>query len=209
MARLDHDILTMGSKVAEDLRKALLALRNGDTGLAKEVKADDELINALQLKIQDQAAVLIATQQPVAHDLRTLVAVFKVTDNLERAGDYAVHLGKTAIKLSKQPQFRQAAHLEKMAEIGAQMVQQAVESYLNHDAAAARNAAALDDGIDHEHKALVQDVLEFIKHQPEQADLSYKLIKTSGYLERLGDHMTNLCEAVVYMEEGRHVELNE
>jgi len=209
MARLDHDILAMGTKVGEDLRKSLLALRSGDASLAKEVKADDELVNALQLKIEDQAAVLIATQQPVAHDLRVLVAVFKVTDNLERAGDYSVHLAKTAIKLSKEPQFRQALHLEKMAETGAEMIQKAVEAYLNHDASAARQAALLDDGIDHEHKALLQDVLEVIKAHPEQADLASKLIKTSGYLERLGDHMTNLCEAVVFMEEGRHVELNE
>jgi len=80
--RLHHDILAMGSRVEEDLRKALLALKTGDLELVKEVKASDELVNALQMKIEDQAAMLIATQQPVAKDLRELVTIFKVTDNL-------------------------------------------------------------------------------------------------------------------------------
>ena len=122
LTRLNRDVLTMGARVEEDLRKALQALRAGDLALAKEVKADDELVNALQLKIEDQAAVLIATQAPVARDLRELVTVFKVTDNLERAGDYAVHLAKTVIKLAGEPPFRQIGHLEKMAEIGSQMI---------------------------------------------------------------------------------------
>jgi phosphate transport system protein len=209
LARLNHDVLTMGTKVEEDLRKALQALRTQDVELATDVKADDELINALQLKIEDQAAVLIATQQPVARDLRELVTVFKVTDNLERAGDHAVHLAKTVIKLSNEPAFRQAAHLERMAEIGSEMVRGAVQAYLNQDAAEARRVASLDDGIDHEHKALLNEALAFMREQPEQAERLSQLIRTSGFLERLGDHMTNVCEAVVFMIEGRHVELND
>jgi phosphate transport system protein len=209
LARLDHDILSMGTRVEEDLRKSLEALRTADVELARDVKADDELVNALQLKIDDQAAVLIATQQPVARDLRELVTVFKVTDNLERAGDHAVHLAKTVIKLSGEPAFRQTAHLERMAEIGCEMVRGAVQAFLNHDADEARRVAALDDGIDHEHKELVTEVLGVMREHPDQVDRATKLIKTSGFLERLGDHMTNICEAVVFMVEGRHVELNE
>jgi phosphate transport system protein len=209
LSRLDHDILAMGTRVEEDLRKSLQALKNDDVELAKEVKADDELVNALQLKIEDQAAVLIATQAPVARDLRELVTVFKVTDNLERAGDHAVHLAKTVVKLSGEPAFRQVGRLERMAEIGCEMVRGAVQAYLNHDAAEARRVASLDDGIDHEHKALVDEALGVMKEHPEQIERASRLIKTSGFLERLGDHMTNICEAVVYMEEGRHIELNE
>jgi phosphate transport system protein len=209
LARLNHDILAMGTRVEEDLRKALEALRTQNVELARDVKADDELVNALQLKIEDQAAVLIATQQPVARDLRELVTVFKVTDNLERAGDHAVHLAKVVIKLAGEPAFRQTAHLELMAEIGCEMIRGAVQAFLNHDADEARRIAALDDGIDHEHKALVNEVLSFMKDHPEQIERANRLIKTSGFLERLGDHMTNVCEAVVFMVEGRHVELNE
>lgn len=209
LARLNHDILAMGTKVEEDLRKALLALRNEDLALAREVKADDELVNALQLKIEDQAAILIATQQPVARDLRELVTVFKVTDNLERAGDHAVHLAKMVIKLAGEPAFRQASRLESMAETGCEMLRGATLAYLNHDPAEARRVAALDDGVDHEYKALVDEVLSLMREKPDQVERAERLMKTAGFLERLGDHITNICEAVVFMEEGRHVELNE
>lgn len=209
MNRLHHDLLSMGTRVEEDLRKAIEALKRQDVELAKEVKADDAVVNALQLKIEDQTAVLIATQAPVARDLRELVALLKVTDNLERAGDHAVHLAKAAIKLAGEPPFRQIERLERMATVGCEMVRGAVGAYLNRDVEEARRVAALDDGIDGEHKALVQEVLELMKERPDQVQRAARLLTTSGFLERLGDHMTNVCEAVVYMVEGSHVELND
>jgi phosphate transport system protein len=209
LTRLNHDVLAMGTRVEESLRKAIEALKNQDVDLAKEVKAADELINALQLKIEDQAAVLIATQQPVARDLRELVTVFKVTDNLERAGDHAVHLAKAAIKLAGEPPFRQTDRLCRMADIECGMVRGAVDAYLNQDVEEARRVAAEDDKIDAEHKQLVHEVLELMQEKPDQIERASRLLTTSGFLERLGDHMTNICEAVVFMVEGHHVELND
>ncbi len=209
LTRLGHDVLAMGTRVEEGLRKAVEALRTQNVELAKEVKASDELVNALQLKIEDQAAVLIATQQPVARDLRELVTVFKVTNNLERAGDYAVHLAKTAIKLSGEPPFRQIEALARMAETECLMIRGAVDAYLSRDADKARDTAAMDDAVDREHKDLVKEVLELMRERPETIERATKILKTSGYLERLGDHMTNICEAVVFMVDGSHVELND
>jgi phosphate transport system regulatory protein PhoU len=209
LARLNHDLLAMGTRVEENLRKALEALKAQNVELAREVKASDELINALQLKIEDQAAVLIATQQPVARDLRELVTVFKVTDNLERAGDHAVHLAKAAIKLSGEPPFRQVERLSKMAELECEMIRGAIDAYLNQDAEAARKVASIDDAVDAEHKQLMREVIEILREHPEQAERASRLVTTSGFLERLGDHMTNICEAVVFMVEGHHVELND
>ncbi|HCM26384.1 MAG: phosphate transport system regulatory protein PhoU [Treponema sp. GWB1_62_6] len=209
MNRIRHDILAMGTKVEEDLAKARAALKEQDVELAKEVKAGDAVVNAMQLKIEDQAAVLIATQQPVARDLRELVALFKVTDNLERAGDHAVHLAKAAIRLAGETPFRQVERLDRMSIIGGEMIRGAVSAYLDRDAEAARRVAALDDGIDQEHKLLVEEVLGLMRGNPDLVKRATKLIQTSSFLERLGDHMTNICEAVVYMVEGRHVELNE
>jgi phosphate transport system protein len=209
LARLNHDILAMGIRVEEDLRKALEALRTMNIELAREVKAGDEIVNALQLKIEDQAAILIATQQPVASDLRTLVTVFKVTDNLERAGDHAVHLAKVVKKFAGEPPFRQIERLGRMAETGCVMVRGAVNAFLDHDVEAARRIAALDDGIDMEHKTLIRETLELMKENPELVERASRLLAVSGFLERLGDHMTNICEAVVFLVEGKHVELNE
>lgn len=207
LARLNHDILAMGSKVEENLRKALEAFKTQDVDLAKEAKAGDELVNALQLKIQDQAAILIATQQPVARDLRELVSIFKVTDNLERAGDHATHLAKAAIKLAGEQPSRQVGRVEVMVETCCTMIRGAVDAWIGHDAEAARRVAALDEEVDRERKAIVRDVIEFIKEHPDLAERASRVLTNSGYLERVGDHMTNICEAVVYMVDGQHVEL--
>lgn len=207
--RLHHDILSMGSRVEEDLRKALLALKTGDLALVDEVKASDEVVNAMQMKIEDQAAMLIATQQPVAKDLRELVSIFKLTDNLERIGDHAVHLAKAAKRLSDSPYPRSLERLETMASVCIGMVHDAVQAFLNQDQALAREVAARDDQVDSEHKAFVQEVLAYLQENPGKAQQATKLISTSAFIERLGDHVTNLCEAIVFMATGAHTELNE
>ena len=207
--RLRHDILAMATRVEEDLGKALSAMRNNDASLAQEVKAGDAVVNAMQLKIEDEAAIVIATQQPVARDLRELVTIFKLTGNLERVGDHAVHLAKAALKLAGDAPFRSMERLERMAETGQEMIRAAVSAYLSQDAEAAKQAAALDDRIDEEHKALTEEVLSLMKEQPHLIKKAVRLLNTSGQLERLGDHITNICEAIIYMIEGRHEELNE
>jgi phosphate transport system protein len=206
--RLRHDILAMATRVEEDLGKALSALRNKDAELAKEVKAGDAVVNAMQLKIEDEAAIVIATQQPVARDLRELVTIFKLTGNIERIGDHTVHLAKAAVKFSGEESFP-LKHLERMAETGQEMIRAAVSAYLAQDAEGARRAAALDDKIDAEHKALTETVLGLMKEKPGLVKKAVRLLNTSGNLERMGDHITNICEAIIYMTEGKHEELNE
>jgi phosphate transport system protein len=208
-SRLNHDVLAMGARVEDNLRKAAEALETGDAALAREVKASDAVVDALRLKLEDQAAVLIATQQPVARDLREIVTVFKVVDNLERAGDHAVHLAKTAIKLAGEPPLPPAHRLGKMAELECGMVRGAVNAYLNQDPEEARRIAAMDNAVDAEHKLMVKEVLELMRECPDRVEAASRLFTTSGFLERLGDHMTNICEAVVFMTEGRHAELND
>jgi phosphate transport system protein len=208
--RLRHDILAMATHVEEDLGKARDALRNNDAELAKEVRAGDAVVNAMQLKIEDEAAVVIATQQPVARDLRELVTIFKLTGNIERIGDHAVHLAKAAIKFSKgEEPSRSLEHLERMAETGQEMIRAAISAYLAQDAEGARKAAGLDNTIDAEHKALTEEVLSLMKEHPNMIKKAVRILHTSNQLERMGDHITNICEAIIYMTEGRHEELNE
>jgi len=209
MNKLRRDILEMATRVEEDLGKARLALRSGDEALAREVTESDAAINALQLKIEDDAAMVIATQQPVARDLRELVVIFKLTGNLERAGDHAVHLARAALKLSGDPPLLSTERLERMAEIGQEMIRCAVSAFLAQDARAARATAAMDDGIDEEHKAIIEETLLLMKERPKLVKKAYRVIKTSNRLERLGDHATNICEGIIYMVEGRYEELNE
>ncbi len=206
---LREDILQMGVRVEEDLRKALAAFRTQDEKLAAEVKAGDAAINEFQRAVEDRSARLLATQQPVAQDLRFLVASIKVADQLERIGDHAVHLAKAAIKLRKEPYIKPLTNIERMAETGSDMIRSAVEAFLSMDSVKARSTASRDDEIDKNHKALVSELLDFLREHPEKAQQGIKIIQTSGFLERLGDHVTNVCEAVVYAAEGKYEELND
>jgi len=120
-----------------------------------------------------------------------------------------VHLAKTAKRLSDDPYPRPLDRLERMAEIDVSMVHDAVVAFLERNEALAREVAARDDLVDAEHKAFVQEVLAYLTENPGKAQQATRLISTSSFLERLGDHVTNLCEAVVFMLTGEHTELNE
>ncbi|MDR0709449.1 MAG: phosphate signaling complex protein PhoU [Spirochaetaceae bacterium] len=209
MDHLRHDILVMSSLVEEGLGKALTALQTNDKELAKAVREADTAINEMQLKIEDETVILIATQQPVARDLREVSAALKIAANLERAGDHAVHLAKTAIKLSGEASFRAMEHLELMVKTGQEMIRASVSAYLKQDARAARQTAAMDDIIDGEHKKLSEEMLTLMKRRPELLKKALRFLQTSGDLERMGDHITNICEAIIYMIESKHEELNE
>jgi len=213
MNKMRRELSVMAARVKEDLGKALTSLRSGredilGDDLLKEVKESGKIVDGLQLKIEDMALVLIATQQPVARDLRELVTVFKITSSLERIGDYGIHLAKAARKLSARPSFRSVERIEHMAETGGKMLNAAFAAYLAQDAEAAREAAAMDERIDNEHKALTEEVLALMKGKPGLVKAAARLLKLSGYMERLGDHITNICEGIIYISEGRHEDLN-
>jgi phosphate transport system protein len=175
------------------------------------VTADDVEVDTLQRKIEDDAAIVIATQQPVARDLRELVSIFKITGNIERVGDHAVHLSKAAKKLAKRGNspFRAQKHLEKMAETGQEMLRAAVSAFMAQDAQAARAAAEMDCIIDTEHEIITEDILKLMKKHPELVKGALQILHTANQLERLGDHICNISEATIYMIEGIHEELNE
>jgi len=217
--RLRHNILEMATKVEENLGKALAALRTRNPELAEKVREDDAVIDALQIQIEDEAAILIATQQPVARDLREMVSIFKLTGNIERIGDHAAHLARAAKKLAKKSESLKEGmltanlpaqeHLEKMAETGRKMLRAAITAYMEQDAQSARGAAAMDAVIDAEHDELTKNILKQMKKKPDFVKIAFEMLHTSGQLERLGDHIKNICEAVIYMVEGKREELNE
>ena len=208
MNKLRRELTIMAARVDDDLGKALVILNTGDEELAAEVKESGKIVDALQLKIEDMTLVLIATQQPVAGDLRELLTVFKITSGLERIGDYGIHLVKAAKKLSNRPAFRSIERIARMAETGREMLKAAFSAYLARDPEAARAAAVLDDKIDGEHKALTEEMLKMMKKEPNLVKAAARLLKLSGYMERMGDHITNICEGIIFMTEGRHEELN-
>lgn len=208
LGKVRLEVLSMAARVEEDLAKAAQALSSGDEALAGKVMADDGAVNAMQARIQDMAAVLIATQQPVAGDMRELVAAIRMADELERIGDYAVHLAKTAVKLRGSSWPRQFSILSEMAELGRVMIRGMADAFSRKDGKAAAECAARDGKIDDLHHALMSMTMEGLKGDPKRAEEAVKLIRTSGFLERLGDHVTNACELVAYAASGERFEFN-
>jgi len=205
---IDSKISAMGAAASDSLLKAMRAFRERDTEAAKSVKKADGAIDAQQLEIDDLVATTMATQQPVAKDLRLLLCAIQMASDLERAADYAAHLAKATKHFAQEPQWRQTEMLERMTEISAAMISGTIESFIQRDATRARQVSLMDDEIDHLHKGLIKEMVALLASRPEDAEKVAKFIQVSGYLERLGDHMTNACESILYMVEGIHAELN-
>jgi phosphate transport system protein len=201
-------VMRLGSYVEEALRRALSALNDQDVPHAERILSEDERINKLQLEIEDCCVGLIAREQPVARDLREIMTTIKVASNLERAGDLAVHLAKATKRLAGKPYNASFQEIRKMGEIGIGMVHDGVDAFAGRDGAKAREVARRDDSIDSIHDALIQELLARMHENEEQIEMSTSMLFISRFLERLGDHIVNICEWVVYGTEGIHVDLN-
>lgn len=205
---LRQDLLSMSALVAGNLGKAVEALRTGNRLLAEDSRAADADVDGMQSRIQDRASVLIATQQPVAADMRELVATIRMADNLERMGDYAAHLAKTAAKLDADRWTRHLEILARMGDLGLSMIRSMTQAFLARDAQAARDCAGQDAAMDEYHHSLLDLTIEGLRADPQDAGEALRVMRTSGFLERLGDRVTNGCELVLFVVNGAHVELN-
>jgi phosphate transport system protein len=201
-------VMKLGSNVEEALRRALAALSEQNVLEAERILSEDARINRLQLEIEDRCVGLIAREQPVARDLREIMTTIKVASNLERVGDLAVHLAKATKRLAGRPYIGLFQDIHRMAEIGIGMVHDAVEAFAGQDGAKAREVAGRDDRIDSIHAALIEELLVTMHENEQQIEMSTSLLFISRFLERLGDHVVNICEWVVYGAAGIHVDLN-
>jgi phosphate transport system protein len=205
--KIFEEILLMSAKVEEDIRKAAIAFRTKNAELAEAVRADDAIVGDMQAGIENACGILIATQQPVAQDMRDIVAVIKVVDELERIGDYAVHLAKLVLRLKGDPMLSSFPKLAEMAEKGADMLHAAISGLMDRDVAALERTAERDAEIDALHKAVVEELMGLMRDDPMRIPQGARVLTASGQLERLGDHVKNICEDAVFMVDGRHVEL--
>jgi len=205
---LYEDILRMGSLVEEAISKSVTALATRDTELARAVIAADAEVDQLQILIEDDAMGIISREQPVATDLRELVTATKIVGDLERMGDHARHIAKAVIDIPPEVVDVALESIEKMAKLGVGMIHDSLTAFAEQDAEAARQISDRDDEVDAIHKQLYQKLLATMKDNPEWIQHGAKLLFLSRYLERLGDHVTNMCEWVVFAKTGAHVELN-
>jgi phosphate transport system protein len=209
LAALNQEILRMGVMVEEALRRAVESLVNKDGELARAVVAGDAAINQVEQEIEDRCIVLIAREQPVATDLRKLITSLKIVTQLERMGDHALHVAKGTLRLLPETYMKPLIDIPRMAEIGIGMIRDVLTAFLDNNAERAREVASRDHLVDELHNQVMREVFTYMMENTKNIPQSISLLFISRFLERVGDHVTNICEWVVYSATGERVELNQ
>lgn len=205
---VQQNILRMGARVDTALRKTLAALELHDYELAAEVIAEDYVIDALQATVEDQCTHIISVAHPNPSNLRQLLVGIKLASSLERTGDHARHLARRA-RVVTDPLFVEALPvIRRMAQIDTEMLRESLTAYVKRDAEAAMAIAARDDEIDELNSRLHKLLVGIMQEHPETIEKGMELIMVNRFLERLGDHVTNICEWIVFATRNEHVELN-
>jgi phosphate transport system protein len=201
-------VLRMGALVEQAIREASRALVTHDAELALEIIRGDAAINEAQRDTTRLISVTIATQSPVARDLRYLLTLDHVVYELERIGDHAASVAKQVRKLAPEAPLHDYVHLPEMAERGAALVHGVLRALVDVDPEAAREIAALDDEIDRLNHANYDEVVELMRQDPANVERGTRIIIASHYLERIGDRSTNIAEDIVYLATGDVEDLN-
>ena len=201
-------VLRMGALVEDAIRRAATALQAHDAEGALDIVKADARINDAQREVSRLISVAIATQNPVARDLRYLLTLDHVTYELERLGAPAASVAKQVIKLAPEPPLAEYVKLPEMAELGAQLVHAVLRALVDADAVAAREAAVADDQIDVLYHATFDEVVELMRQDPGNVERGTRIVIASHYLERIGDRSTNIAEDIVYLVTGDVEDLN-
>ena len=203
LREIQDEILVMGSMVDKALSSSVEALKARDIDSAKRIIADDEKVNQKRFDIEERCIQLIATQQPMAGDLRVIIAVLNIIVELERIGDYAEGIARIVIMIGDEPPLKPLIDIPRMAEKATTMLRQSLEAFINRDAEAARRVAAQDDEIDSLYDQVFRELLTFMIEDPRTITRATRLIWVAHNLERSADRVTNICERVEFAVTGR------
>lgn len=202
LAKLKQDILRMASMVEQNIYKAMDALLKQDPVIAREIVTEDNVIDQLGYEIENNYIRLIATQQPMAQDLRVIMTGIKTLTNLERMGDYAVNISRAAMCVCGRMPAEPLEKIPRMARIAQQMVKDGLDAYVYGDTEKARRVCLLDDDVDELYLLTFQDLISYMQAHPHSIPYVSYLLLVAYYLERLADRATNIGEDVVYMVTG-------
>ena len=208
MAEVKDNVLRMGSLVETQIRAAIDALTRHDADAALRVIRDDGSINEVQRKATAMIAAVIATQGPVARDLRYLLTLDHVSYELERMGDHAGSVAKQARKLAPHPPLREFVLLPELGERVAELVKGIILALVDIDADRAREVARLDDEVDDLYHRIFDEVLTLMRDDPANVDPGTRILFAAHYLERIGDRVTNIAEDIVFLVSGEVEDLN-
>ena len=205
---LQADLQDLGRMVIQAARAAMDALKRQDLDAAREVYAHDQVINAKRYDIEQRALITIATQQPMAHDLRFLASVLDIAGELERMGDYAKGIAKITLLLGNQPLIKPLIDLPRMTELATDMLQRALDAFLQGDVETARQLPREDDLVDQLYNQIYRELIAIMLQRPQTIDQANFLIWAAHNIERFADRVTNICERTIFTVTGEMVELD-
>jgi phosphate transport system protein len=208
LADVQEDMLIMAGLVQTAIERGIDALKNGNLELAHQIVADDADINRKRYEIEEKCLELIATQQPLAGDLRTIVSVLQISVDLERMGDHAEGIAKIAIMLADEPPLKPYIDIPRMAEAATEMLMSGIEAFKLRDSDLARKVCDQDDVVDQLYEQVYHELIAYMIKDPRNIQRATYLTWVAHNLERIADRATNICERVVYLVEGRIQDLN-
>ena len=195
-------LIALSAKVENNVQRAMHALEENDAQLARQVIKDDEEIDKREIDIEEECLKIFALHQPVAIDLRYLVAVMKINNDLERIGDLAQNISRHALRIADNSLLEKPVDFADIYMHVQSMLKRSLDSIVNLDAGAARSILEEDDEVDRMHYALADEVLAKIKQNPDKAEILIQYIHIARHLERIADHTTNIAEDIIYLISG-------
>lgn len=208
LTEIQDDMLALAAMAEAAIERSIDALKNRDVELARQIIADDLKINEKRYNTEEKCLELVATQQPLASDLRTIVAVLHIIVDLERIADHAEGNAKLALMLADEPPLKPYIDIPRMAQKGIEMLRASLEAFKDRDTERARAICEMDDEVDALYEQVYHELLTYMIQDPQSIQRATYLIWVAHNLERIADRVTNICERVVFMVTGHVQELN-
>jgi phosphate transport system protein len=207
MQQVKDEILVLGSMVEQAILDSVEALKKRDIKAAEKVFAEDQKINEKRFAIENKLMVLIATQQPMAHDLRLLASSLEIISELERMGDYAKGIANINIRMGDEPLLKPLIDVPRMAQKGVDMLHRALTAFVNEDAETAKTLPVEDDEVDALYNQVYRELMTFVIQDPKTIERANWLLWVAHNLERFADRVTNICERTVFIATGQMKEI--
>ena len=205
---IQDELLAMGGMVEKAISLSVLALKKRNLKLASQIIADDQKINEKRFEIEETCIQLIATQQPMAGDLRTIISVLNIITELERIGDHAEGIAKIVVMIGDEPPLKPLIDIPRMAAKTIDMLHRSLDAFMSCDENIARQIAAEDDEVDQLYDQVFRELISFMVEDPKTITRATRLLWVAHNLERCADRVTNICERIVFTVTGKMYEIN-
>ncbi len=208
LQQVKDEILVLGSMVEQSILNSVEALKKRDLKAAEGILAADREINKKRFEIESQLMILIATQQPMAHDLRLLASSMEIISELERMGDYAKGIANINLRMGDQPLLKPLIDVPRMAQIDVDMLHRSLTAFINEDIETARSLPKEDDEVDALYNQIYRELMTFVIADPKTIERANWLLWVAHNLERVADRVTNICERTIFIATGELVEID-